>query len=136
VSLEKTYSIQSSDLSIKAEGPWKTAQQMTELFASYDWNSELALQSRLEEQEAGEICPPGLILVRQAGVFLHLCPNLDRTITIFCTQNLPRKLLGIFKITWNKLVTKENASHALALHSIPKFMADDETWLQTNINES
>jgi hypothetical protein len=135
VSLEKTYSIQSSDLSIKDEGPWKSAQQMVELFTSYDWDSELALKSRLEEQEAGEVCPPGLILVRQAGVFLHLCPNVDGTITIFCTQNLPRKLLGIFKTTWNKLVTKENASHALALHSIPKFMADDEIWLQTNIRE-
>ena len=135
MSLDKTYSIQSSDLSIKAEGPWTSPQQMVELFTSYDWNSELSLQARLEEKEA-EVCPPGLILVREAFVFLHLCPNLDGTITIFCTQKLPRKLFGIFKFTWDKLVTKESASHALALRSIPKFMANDENWLQANIKES
>jgi len=135
VSSEETYTIQSADLSIKAEGPWGTPQKMVELFTSYDWNSELSLQAKLEGEEAGDVCPPGLILLREAGVFIHLCPNRNGTVTIYCMQKLPRKVFGIFKVKWNTEVTKEGASHALALRAISKFMANDESWLQTNISE-
>jgi len=135
MSLDETYSIQSADLSIKAEGAWESPKQMIELFTSYDWNGELALQAELEKN-AAERCPPGLILVREIGVFFHLCPNPNGTVTIHCTQKLPRKIFGVFKLTLDKLVTKESASHTLALRAIPKFMANDENWLQANIKES
>ena len=135
MSLDETYTIQSADLSVKAEGPWGSPNQMVELFTSYDWKSELSLQAKLEREEAGESCPPGLILLRSAGVYIHLCPNQNGTVTIYCTQHLPRKFLGIFNIKLEKLVTKEGASHALALRAINKFMVNDENWLQTNIKE-
>jgi len=133
VSSEETYTIQSADLSIKAEGPWGASEQMVELFTSYDWGSELSLQAKLEREEAGEVCPPGLILLRESGVFLHLCPNQNGTVTIYCMQKLPRKIFGIFKITWNTEVAKKHASQALAHRAIVKFMANDEAWLQANI---
>lgn len=136
MSTDETYTIQSADLSIKAEGPWGTPEKMVELFTSYDWNGELALQAKLEREEAGEVCPPGLILLRESGVFIHFCPNPNGTVTIYCMQKLPRKLFGVFKIKLNTEVTKERASHALAQRAIVKFMANDEDWLQANIKEN
>ena len=135
MSEEKTYTIQSADLSIKAEGPWGTPEQMVELFTSYDWNSELSLQAKLEDEEAGEVCPPGLILLRECGVFIHFCPNQNGTVEIYCMQKLPRKIFGIFKVKWNAEVAKERASHAFAQRAIVKFMTNDEAWLQANIKE-
>ena len=135
VSLKKTYTIQGADLTIKVEESWESPEKMVRIFTSYDWSSELSLQAKLEDENAAEVCPPGLILLREMGVYLHLCPNLKGTVTIYCTQKVPGKIFGIFKTKWDKLVTKEDASHDLAQRAIVKFMANDENWLQANIKE-
>jgi len=133
--VNRTYSIQGADFEVREESEWKTPHQMVALFSSYDWKQELELQNNLE---AGgkDNCPPGLILVREIGIYLQLCPNGDGTVYTHCIQIKPSKLLGLFKTMSPTDVNVPHLDHDLALRAIPKFMANDEDWLQANINEN
>ena len=133
MSLDRTYSIQSADLSV-VEGAWKTPQGMISLYDSYDWNQELELEKTLEKQ-GKECCPSGLILVRTIGVFFHLCPLQDGRVNLYCVLPRPRKILGVFNITINETLAMEKVSQSFARHALTKFMADDKDWLQKNIKE-
>ena len=43
-----TYSIQGADLDIREEAPLENARQAYRVFQEFDWQEELALQSKLE----------------------------------------------------------------------------------------
>ena len=127
-----TYTIQGADLGIREEGPLENARQAYRLFQEFDWQKELALQSELEA--AGKFgCPPGLLINPQPFEFLHFCPNLEGTMAVYCTANIPHKYLGLFKGTKSTLLESEGVNQNRVLLIITNFLDGNTDWLIANI---
>ena len=128
------YSIQGADLSIRKESRAQTANKLVNIFESYDWASEHALESQLELDNQ-EFCPAGLIILREPYVFLHLCPRPSGTVLTHCVHTALKKVLGIFKFEKSTNLAAENLSRNIAIQAITKFFNADNDWLLTNIKE-
>ncbi len=130
----ETYFIQGADLSMREEGDIKTPTQMVSLFRSFDWASEHALQDRLE-QAGDHNCPAGLSIVREPGVFLHLCLNLDGSVLTHCVHAVPTKFLGMFNSIKRTDLFSEKLDYDIAINAISKFILADEDWLLKHIGK-
>jgi len=127
-----TYSIQGADLDIREEATLNNARQASRIFQEYDWQKELKLQSKLEA--AGEeSCPPGLLINPRVFEFLHFCPNLDGSMKVYCTAEIPTKFLGLFKTTKSTLLESQGVSQSRVLPIITNFLDGNTAWLIANI---
>jgi len=127
-----TYTIQGADMGIREEAPLDNARQVYRIFQNFDWQKELALQGKLEA--AGEsCCPPGLLVNPRAYEHLHLCPNIDGSVTVYCTADVPAKFLGLFNITKSTLLESQGVNQAQILSVITNFLDGNTAWLIANI---
>lgn len=127
-----TYTIQGADLGIREEGPLENARQAYRIFQDFDWQKELALQSELEA--AGKFgCPPGLLINPEPFEYLHFCPNLDDTMSVYCTAQVPAKFLWLFKSTKSKLLEVDGVNQNRVLPIITNFLDANTEWLIANI---
>jgi len=127
-----TYTIQGADMGIREEAPLDNARQAYRIFQEFDWQKELALQSKLEA--AGEFgCPPGLLINPREFEYLHFCPNLDCSVTVYCTADVPAKFLGLFNITKSTLLESQSVSQSRVLPIITNFLDGNTEWLIANI---
>jgi len=77
-----TYWIQNGDISVSVDDdPVQSVAQVIDALDSYDWISQNQIQQELEKQ-GKDNCPPGLGVVREAGIILHICPDGEG-----CTEN-------------------------------------------------
>ena len=132
--MDGTYYIQGSDLSNREEGEYKSASQLQDLFETYDWASERALQAQLEES-GEENCPAQLGVVKEIDVFLTLIQNADGTISIYAQYDEPYKLLGVLPWSRSRTVESLASSKNLAMESISRFLRSDNAWLAQNIKD-
>lgn len=113
-------------------GEVQSSAELVALFNSYDWKAEHNSQSKLLA-EGQEACPAGLSIVREEGVFLHLCPNEQSTVMTHCIHLTPRRVLGFFKATKKTHLFDEKLNANIAVQAISKFLSADEDWLSKNI---
>ena len=128
-----TYSIQGADLDIREEAPLENARQAYRVFQEFDWQEELALQSKLET-EGKENCPPGLLINPRVFEYLHFCPNLNGSVTVYCTADVPTKFLGLFNITKSTLLESQGVNQTRIMPIITNFLDGNTEWLIANIN--
>lgn len=72
--------------------------QAKQALESFDWQSELTKR----DQSKGEICDPGLGLVREDKTILHICPQNKESCRIFYMYSSPKKLLGFIPLPSQK----------------------------------
>ncbi|MEP3889639.1 MAG: hypothetical protein ABJN69_04180 [Hellea sp.] len=123
-----TYTIQGADLGIREEGPLENARQAHRLFQSFDWQKELELQSQLEAEDKFG-CPPGLLINPGDFEYLHFCPNLEGTMAVYCTADVPYKFLGLFNTTKSTLLESEGVNKNRVLPIITNFLEGNNEWL-------
>lgn len=127
-----TYSIQGADFEIREEAPLNNARQAYRIFQEFDWQKELELQGKLEA--AGrENCPPGLQINPRVFEHLHFCPNLDGSMTVYCTAEVPSKILGLFNTTKSKLLESHDVKQEHVLPIVTNFLDGNMAWLIDNI---
>lgn len=127
-----TYTIQGADLDIREEAPLDSARQGYRILQEFDWQKELTLQSKLEA--AGEEnCPPGLLINLRVFEHLHFCPNLDGSMTVYCTAEIPAKFLGLFNTTKSTLLESQGVTQTRVLPIITNFLNGNTEWLIANI---
>ena len=116
-----TYTIQGSDMGIRVEAPLDNAMQAYRIFQEFDWQKELALQSKLEA--AGEFgCPPGLLINPRPFEHLHFCPNMDGSVTVYCAVDVPTKFLGLFNTTKSMQLESQGINQTRILPIITNFL--------------
>ena len=127
-----TYSIQGADLDIREEAALNNARQAYRVFQEFDWQKELKLQSKLEA-EGEENCPPGLLINPRPYEFLHFCPNLDGSMAVYCTVNVPVKFLGLFNTKKSTLLESQGMNQTGVLPIITNFLDGNTGCLIANI---
>ena len=132
--MENSYYIQGSDLSDREKGELKSVSQLQSLFETYDWASEHALQTRLEES-GEEYYPAQFGIVKETGVFLTLIQNVDGTVSIHAQYDEPFKLFGVLPWSRSRTVDSLSSSKNLAMESISRFLRSDNAWLAQNIRD-